>query len=63
MARGDEAGFWYRVGWTINYALLTVVGPAHLDESQDPRARMRADRAAREQRDAARREARRRDGT
>lgn len=49
---GSTTGFWYRVGWNINYALLTVIGPAHLDGQQDPRARMRAERAERERRAA-----------
>lgn len=57
MAADGKLGFWYRVGWNINYALLTIVGPAHLDGDKDPRARMRAERAA-----AERRAARGRDG-
>jgi len=44
------------VGWNIQYALLTVAGPAHLDVRQDPRTRMRAERAARERRAAEGRE-------
>ncbi|MGJ7440326.1 hypothetical protein [Aquipuribacter sp. MA13-6] len=52
MARKDKVGFWYRVRWNVQYALLSVAGPAHLDESQDPRTRMRAERAARERRAA-----------
>lgn len=52
MARTNRLGFWYRVGWNIQYALLTLIGPAALDEHNDPRARMRAERAARERRAA-----------
>ena len=52
MAGKDRVGFWYRVRWNVQYALLSVAGPAHLDESQDPRTRMRAERAARERRAA-----------
>ncbi|WP_380167577.1 hypothetical protein [Jannaschia sp. R86511] len=49
-AGGGSVGFWYRVRWNIRYALLTVAGPAHLDEAHDPRTRMRAERAERERR-------------
>lgn len=52
MAAGGKLGFWYRLRWNINYALLTVIGPAHLDGQQDPRARMRAERAEAERRAA-----------
>ncbi len=52
MAGTGKVGFWYRVRWNVQYALLSVAGPAHLDPSQDPRTRMRAERAARERRAA-----------
>ena len=52
MARSDGVGFWYRVRWNIQYALLSVMGPPTLDDRQDPRARMRAERAERERRAA-----------
>lgn len=52
MARSNGLGFWYRVGWNIQYALLSLIGPAALDERADPRARMRAERAERERRAA-----------
>ena len=57
MGRSSKVGFWYRVGWRINYTLLTVLGPAQLGSGQDPRERMLAERAERE-----RRAARERDG-
>jgi hypothetical protein len=43
-------GFWYRVRWNIHYALLSVMGPPQLDAAQDPRMRLRAERAERERR-------------
>ena len=52
MAAAGRLGFWYRVRWTIDYALLSVLGPASLGPGQDPRERMRAERAERERRAA-----------
>lgn len=52
MSGTNKVGFWYRVRWNVQYALLTVAGPAHLDARQDPRTRMRAERATRERRAA-----------
>lgn len=48
MARSQGVGFWYRIGWNLQYALLSLVGPAVLDERNDPRTRMQAERAERE---------------
>lgn len=45
-----KLGFWYRVGWRINYTLLSIMGPPELSGSNDPRRRMRAERAERERR-------------
>ncbi len=59
MARADKVGFWYRLGWSINYGLLSIIGPAHLDARHDPRVRMRAERDARERRAAKAEQARR----
>jgi hypothetical protein len=53
----------YRIGYRIRQFGLTIFGPAQLGEGNDPKARLereraakvaaaRADRAAREQRDA-----------
>lgn len=50
MAEPGKLPFWYRVRWAVNYALLSVIGPASLGPGQDPRDRMRAERAARERR-------------
>lgn len=50
MAAKGKLGFWYRVRWAVDYALLTVIGPASLGPGHDPRDRMRAERAARERR-------------
>ncbi len=37
----------YRLAWRLQYVLLCALGPAQLSEDQDPRVRMRAERAAR----------------
>ena len=58
MARPGKLPFAYRLRWNIQYALLTVVGPASLGPGHDPRDRMRAERAATERRVAREREAR-----
>ena len=50
MAGPAKLPFWYRVSWSVNYALLTVIGPASLGPGRDPRERMRLERAARERR-------------
>lgn len=50
MAHDGRLGFWYRVRWNIQYALLTVAGPAALGPGHDPRDRMRRERADLERR-------------
>ncbi len=50
MTGGGRLGFWYRVRWNVQYALLSVLGPASLGPGHDPRERMREERAAAERR-------------
>ncbi|MCU1536461.1 MAG: hypothetical protein JWP82_812 [Humibacillus sp.] len=38
----------YRVGYRLRMALLTVLGPADLEQHNDPKARLRRERARRE---------------
>lgn len=38
----------YRMGYRLRLALLTILGPADLEESSDPKARLRRERARRE---------------
>lgn len=47
--RAKGLGFWYRIGWRVNYGLLAVYGPPTLGGrgEPDPRTLMRADREAR----------------
>ncbi len=46
--KADREGLslWYRIKWRINYALLTVYGPARLEGDNDPLTRLERQRAA-----------------
>ena len=56
-SRGDGLSFAYRLGYRLRLAALTLLGPAELEEHNDPKAKLRRERerkvaAARAQRDA-----------
>lgn len=42
--RHERYGWFWRLRWNLEYGLLQVYGPAHLDDSRDPRVEMRRDR-------------------
>jgi hypothetical protein len=44
-ARRTRLSIWYRIGYRIRYAVLHVLGPAQLGESNDPHERLRRERA------------------
>ena len=56
-SRGDGLSLAYRLGYRLRLAALTLLGPAELEEHNDPKAKLRRERerkvaAARAQRDA-----------
>jgi hypothetical protein len=48
-SRPRRLGLWYRVGWRLNYMILSAYGPAELGGTgqPDPRVQMRQARAER----------------
>ena len=46
--RTGRVSLLYRVGYQLRMAGLTLFGPAQLGEANDPKARLRRERAARE---------------
>lgn len=46
--RPDREGLslWYRIGYRIQYALLSVFGPADLDDQHSPQRQLERRRAA-----------------
>jgi len=56
-SRGEGLSLAYRLGYRLRLAALTLLGPAELDEHNDPKARLRRERerkgvAAQARRDA-----------
>lgn len=43
MPRDERFGWFWRLRWTVEYALMHVYGPAALDDDRDPRVAMRRD--------------------
>ncbi len=56
--RHERYGWFWRLRWNVEYALMHVYGPADLDEERDPRAEMRRDRDRRKAAHEARQSAR-----
>ena len=42
--RNERYGLFWRFRWHVEYGLMHVYGPGHLDEARDPRAAMRRER-------------------
>lgn len=45
--KNEGLGLGYRFGWRVRRILMTVFGPATLDEAQDPIRRLERERADR----------------
>ena len=43
-SRGDGLSLAYRLGYRLRLAALTLLGPAELDERNDPKAMLRRER-------------------
>lgn len=57
-SRGDGLSLAYRLGYRLRLAALTLLGPAELEEHNDPKARLRRERERKALAAHARRDAR-----